>query len=99
MNHCDVARKMTGLMAAPAVRILVRERLPVPQAAALLERRLDVGVRVEDPLAAKQFNGLEEVPGRADRGVDIEAVPHPGVEVVDAVARRGVDGARCRRRE
>ena len=81
------------VVAAPAVRIGVRERLAVPQLAALLQRRLDVRVRVEHALAAEQLHRVEEVSGRPDRRVDLQAVPHAGVEVVGAVARRGVHGA------
>jgi len=38
------------VVAPPAVRVLMRQRLPVPQPAALLERLFDVGIGVEDAL-------------------------------------------------
>ncbi len=81
------------VVAAPAVRVLVRERLAVPQPPARLQRLDDVRVRVEDALAAKQLDVVEEMPRRPDRRVDLQAVFHAGLEVVGAVARRGVHGA------
>ena len=84
------------IVAAPAVRILVRERLAVPQPAALLERLLDLRVGVEDALAAEELDGVEKMPGRPDRRVDLEAVLHAGVEVVGAMSRRRVHRARAR---
>ena len=50
------------VVAAPAVRVLVRERLAVPEPAALLQRLLDVRVGVEHALAAEQLDGVEECP-------------------------------------
>ena len=84
------------IVAAPAVRVLMRERLAMPQPAALLQRLFDLRVRVEHALPAEQLDGVEEMAGRADRRVDLEAVLHAGVEVVGAVARRRVHGARAR---
>ena len=81
------------VVAAPAVRVLMRERLAVPEPAALLERLLDLRVRVEHALAAEELDGVEEVARRPDRRVDLEAVLHAGVEVVGAVARRRVHRA------
>ena len=84
------------VVAAPAVRVLVRERLAMPEPAALLERLLDLRVGVEHALAAEELDRVEEVSGRPDRRVDLEAVLHAGVEVVGAVARRRVHRARAR---
>ena len=84
------------VVAAPAVRILVRERLAVPQPAALLQRLVHLRVGVEHALAAEQLHGVEEMPGRSDRRVDLEAVLHAGVEVVRAVPGRRVHGAGAR---
>ncbi len=81
------------VMAAPAVRILMRERLAMPEAPPLLERRLDVRVRIEHALPAEQLHGIEEMAARSDRRVDLEAVFHAGGEVVTAVAGRGVHDA------
>ena len=67
----------------------------MPEPAALLQRFLDVRVRVEHALAAEQLDRVEEVAARADRRVDLEPVLHAGVEVVAAVAGRGVDRARA----
>ncbi len=84
------------IVAAPAVRVLVRERRAVPQPAPLLERLLDVGVRVEHALAGKQADRVVEMPARPDRRVDVEAVLEPRVEVVGAVAGSGVHGPGAR---
>ena len=71
----------------------MRERLAMPQPAALLQRRFDVRVRVEHPLSGEHVDGVEEVAARADRRVDVEAVAHARVEVVRAVPRRRVHRA------
>jgi len=83
------------VVAAPAVRILVRERLTVPQPAALLERRLHVRVGVEHALAAKQCHGVEEMASRPDGRVDLQPVLHPGTEIVGAVPGSRVHRARA----
>ena len=63
------------------------ERFAVPEASALFERFLDVGVRVEHALPAKQLDVLEEVTSGPDRRVDLEPVLDAGLEVVAAVTR------------
>src|SRR5262249_12015867 len=63
------------------------------ETAALLERRLDRGIRVEDALPAEPLDGLEKMPGRTDRRVDLEPVFHAGGEVVAAVPGSRVHGA------
>ena len=83
------------VVTAPAVRILMREGLAMPQASALGERRFDFRVGVEDALAAEQFDGIQEVSRRTDRGVDFQSVAHAGVEVVGAVSGRRVNRARA----
>ena len=87
------------VVAPPAVRIRVLERLAMPQASALLQRLLDLRVGIEDPLAAEELDGFQEVAARTDRRVDLETVLDSGHEVVAAVPRRGVDrtGARLER--
>src|SRR5260221_9751571 len=80
-------------MAAPAVRVLVRERRAMPQAAALFERPLDVRVGIEHPLTGKQLHRVVEVSARPDRRVDLEAVLEAGGEVVSAVSRSRMDRA------
>src|SRR5689334_10374398 len=80
-------------MTAPAMRVLMRERFAVPQLAAFLQRLGDVRVGVEHALSAEEFNRVEKMPGGSDRRVDFEPVLHPGLEVVGAVARRGVNRA------
>ena len=62
------------VVAAPAVRIRVLERLAMPEAAALLERLLDVRVCIEHALTREQLDGVEKVAARADRRVDLQAV-------------------------
>ena len=79
------------------MRVRVRERLrgaTAGRAPASASSTLRVGV--EHALAAEQLDRVEEVPARADRRVDLEPVLHAGVEVVGAVAGRGVHGARAR---
>src|SRR5215471_13463609 len=72
----------------------MRKRFAMPEAAALLQRRLDVRVRVEHTLPAEEFDVLVEVPARPDGGVDFEAVANTGIEVIGAVARRSMDRTR-----
>ena len=95
MNHCDVARKITGLWQRQQCGYWCVERLAMPQSSALLQRRLDVRVRVEHPLTGEQLDRVEEMAAGSDRRVDLEAIPHAGVEVVGAVTRRGVHRARA----
>src|SRR5215470_8893230 len=76
------------VVTTPAVRVLMRKRLAMPEAAALPERRLDVRIRVEHTLSPEELDVLVEVPARPDRGVDFEAVANTGIEVICAVARR-----------
>ncbi len=83
-------------MAAPAVRVLMRERLAMPEPAAFLQRLFDLRVRVEHTLAAEELDVLVEVPARSDRRVDLEAVAQARVEVVRAVAGRRVNRASAR---
>ncbi len=75
------------VVAAPAVRVLVRERLPMPETPAFLECFLDIRIRIEDALAAKQQDGVEEMSAGTHGRVDLEAVLLAGQEVVGAVAR------------
>ena len=94
-NHCEVARKITGLWQRQQCGYWCSNVSAVPEPAALVQRLLDVRVGVEHALAAEQLDGVEEVPARTDRRVDVEAVLHAGQEVVGAMAGRGVDGARA----
>jgi hypothetical protein len=90
MNHCDVARKITGLMAAPAVRIGMLEVRAIPQAAALGERRFDHRIRVEHLHAAHDPDIGREPAIDADWRVDLEPVPDARREVVGTMT-----GALC----
>ena len=81
------------VVAAPAVRVLVRERLAMPEPAALLQRLLDLRVRVEHALPPNSSTVSRKCPRRSDRRVDLEPVLHAGVEVVGAVAGRRVHRA------
>ena len=75
MNHCDVARKITGLWQRQQCGYVVRERFAVPERAALpCSASSTFGIRVEHTLAAEQLHGVEEVSGRSDRRVDLQAV-------------------------
>ncbi len=96
MNHWRRREEDHRVVTAPAMRVLMRERFPMPQASALRERLDDLRVGIEHALAAEQLHGFEEVPGRSDRRVDLESVLHAGVEVVGAVTRRSVDGPGAR---
>src|SRR5204862_3379490 len=77
----------------PAVWVWMRERLAVPELPALVERRHDVRVRVEDALPAEQLHRVEKVAGRSDGRIDLQPVLHAGGEVVGAVPRSGVHDA------
>ena len=93
MNHCDVARKITGLWQRQQCGYAVVERLAVPQPAARGQRFLDLRVGVEHAQAAEERDLVEEVPARAHRRVDVEAVAH-----ARARSRRTRGPARCGRR-
>src|SRR5207248_9996137 len=60
------------VVAAPAVWILVRERLAVPQPPAFLQRLLDSRIGVEHSLAAEHFRALEERLARPALPCDLE---------------------------
>ena len=98
MNHCDVARKITGLWQRQQCGYECWKSCAVPEPRALLERLLDARVGVEHLLAAEELDRVEEVTAGADRGIDVQPVAHAGDEVVGAVARRGVHGAGARLR-
>ena len=53
MNHCSVARKMIGLLAAPAVGVAVADLADAQELALLLEQLDDAGVGLPDLLAGK----------------------------------------------
>ena len=76
MNHCDVARKITGLWQRQQCGYWCENASRCHRRAAFLERRLDVRVGVEHALAAEQLDRVEEMPRRADRRVDLQAVLH-----------------------
>ena len=59
------------------------------------ERGLHLGVRIEHTLPAEQLDVLEEVAARTDRSVNLQPVLHTGLEVVAAMAGRGVDRTRA----
>ena len=87
-----------GLLAAPAVRVAVRDVLVQDERAALLEPLDDLGVRVvhvhSGPRAAcAHAVTLVEVAVVVDGHHDGDVEAHARVVVVDAVAGRGVDDA------
>ena len=57
MNHCDVARKMTGLWQRQQCGYVVRQRLAMPEPRPFVERLLDLRIRVEDPETTDQLDG------------------------------------------
>ncbi len=75
------------------MRVAVLEFLGVHQRAALAQHVDDVIVRGEHVLAGEQLGIRQEAAVVADRVVDLEAVLDAGVEVVLAVAGRGVHRA------
>src|SRR5215813_8179347 len=75
--------------------ILMDERLAMPQPAARLERFFDLRIGIEDTHPAKQLDIVEKMSRRADWRVDVETVPHAGVEVVGAVAWRRMNRSRA----
>ncbi len=81
------------VVAAPAVRVLMLEILAIPEAAALLERRFDLRIRVPHLQAGEELDRFVVMAAGVERRVDLEAVTHAGLVVVGAVAGRGVDGA------
>ena len=84
------------IVAAPAMRVLVREIRAMQQSAAFLERLFNAGIRVEHPLPGEQLDRVEEMAAGADRRVDLETVPLARGEVVGAMSGRGVHRARSR---
>jgi hypothetical protein len=80
------------IVTTPAVRVLVRHGLAMPQPRTRLERLLHVRVGVEHTLTAEQLDVVQEVAGRTDGRIDVEPVLHPGQEIVRTMARRRVDG-------
>ena len=74
------------------MRVLVRERVVVPQASAVVEGLDDGGVRLEHLLAREQAHIVGESAVGSDRRVDLQAVLAAGQEVVGAMAGRGVHG-------
>ena len=71
------------------------KRLAVPEAPAFLQRFFNLRVCVEHALTPEELDCFQEVPSRPDRRIDLETVLHARREVVAAVARRGVHGARA----
>src|SRR5204863_370609 len=72
----------------------MREDFAMPQPGTLVQRLLDIRIRVEHTLTGKQFHGVEEVTSGPDGCVDVEPVLHAGQIVVRAMTGRGVDRAR-----
>src|SRR5262249_46301509 len=71
--------------------VLVDESLAVPESAARLERFFDLRIGIENTHPAKKPDIVKKMPRRSDWRVDLETVPHAGVEVVGAVAWCRVD--------
>ena len=71
------------------------DRCAREEPAALGERRLDDRVGLEHLEAGHKTDIGKKPAVAADGRVELEAVPHAGGEVVGAMARRRVDGARA----
>ena len=95
MNHCDVARKMTGLWQRQQCGYVCWNGSRCHSRPRSSSACFDVRVGVEHALAAEQLDVSEEVPARSDRRVDLQAVLHAGLEVVAAVARARCGRPRC----
>ena len=95
MNHCDVARKITGLWQRQQCGYWCENDSRCQSRPRSLSASSTLRIRIEDALPPKSSDRVEKVAARADRRVDVEAVLHAGVEVVGAVARRGVHRARA----
>ena len=93
-NHCDVARKITGLWQRQQCGYWCANvcAVPEPRRARAAPPRPS-GWRRTRACPANRLDRVEEVAARPDRRVDLEAVLHAGQEVVGAVARRGVHRA------
>ena len=81
------------IVAAPAVRIAVREFSFADEHAALLQQLDDDRIRLEYGLALVFGQAFDEAAFVILRRVGFEAVFLAGAEVVRAMARRGVDDA------
>ena len=101
MNHCSVARKMVGVVAAPAMRIGVLDLARCASSAPCSFRiSMTIGIGFPDGLA-EQFRGqmalgalrIEEAAGGIHRAIDLEAVLHADDVIFLAVSGRGVDRA------
>ena len=93
MNHWFVARKITGLWQRQQCGYWCENVSRCHSRPRSFSASLDVRVRVEDPLAAEQADGVEKMPARTDRRVNLQPVLHAGVEVVGAVTGRRVHRA------
>ena len=90
MNHCDVARKITGLWQRQQCGYWCENVSRCHSRPRSFSASLDLRVRVEHPLPAEQLDVVEEVAARADRRVDLEAVLH-----ARSGSRRRRGRARC----
>ena len=82
------------IVAAPAVRVRMLDVGPLPQPAVLGKCCFHMRIRFEDAHSPEPLHVVGELAARPDRRVDVQVVLDPGVEVVGAVARSGVDRAR-----
>ncbi len=93
MNHCSVARKMIGIVAAPAMRIGVLKLFRVHQHAARLQQFDDRSVGFEHLQAVVFRQAVAQSSSGIHVACGIELVLHAGREVLGSVGRRGVDHA------
>ena len=95
MNHCSVARKITGLMAAPAVRIRVIDVHPRQQRAALLQQLDNRLIRRKNFLALILRQSIVQ-PSRAVHIAGwVQPIPHAGIKVIRTVRWGCMDRARA----
>src|SRR5262249_37042779 len=79
-----------GMLAAPAVRIGMRDLLVRDESAVLAQQLDDLRIRLEDMQSGPQRYVLREFAAMIHRRIDLESVAAARVEVIRAVTRRGV---------
>ena len=101
MNHCSVARKMIGVVAAPAVRVAVldrRQRQQRPGALSVIDNNRigfpNIFADQHFRQHARLIGGVIHAPGAVDRTINGQSVLHARNVVFLPMARGGVDRAR-----
>ena len=93
MNHCDVARKITGLWQRQQCGYWCAKSARCHSRPRSFSACSMCGLASNTRCPPNSSTVSRKCPPGPDRRVDLEAVAHAGVEVVRAVARRRVDRA------